>query len=309
MIKKIASSLLFILFACALTFPFVHIAQAQDASTSTSTSTGAGTFVPLTHLPQIQQAANSATLPVFLNQLYKICIGVAAVLAVLLIMYAGVEIMTSRGSVSSNEKAKKHIQNAILGLILVLSPTIVFGIINPDILKLNIDVSGLKPQTLNHIDTNSAESNQTCTAITKTKIEKFTEGQDSASVCSAIGKGWAHYDSMCCSVSDASHICCGYDPKNDQNTPAPPPPESAVGNYTFDFYSRQQDYGDKDNGYCLMSHTYHYTTQTSCTTALNIAKTSTNDLYAVSDNCTGTLGQIAPKDTYNQISNLHTCQE
>ena len=34
---------------------------------------------------------------------------------------------------------------AILGLVLVLSPALVFGIINPKILDLNVDLSGLNP--------------------------------------------------------------------------------------------------------------------------------------------------------------------
>lgn len=128
------------LLAC-LVVPSVTLAADTPAPAQTTpqpadtTSTG---FVPLTHFPQIQSLAQSQGFGDFVNTLYKICIGAGAVLAVIMIMVAGVQFMTSRGSVSSNEKAKSHIQNALLGLLLVLAPTIVFGIINPEILHLNL---------------------------------------------------------------------------------------------------------------------------------------------------------------------------
>lgn len=104
----------------------------------------AAEFIPLTNLPGVSEAGNAPTLPYFLNNLYKLCIGAAAVIAVLQIMRAGVLFMTSAGSVSHNEQAKGLIQNSVLGLVLVLSPAIVFGIINPKILNLDLDVSGLQ---------------------------------------------------------------------------------------------------------------------------------------------------------------------
>lgn len=134
-------------------------AQAETAQPAQESS---GSFIPLTQLPGIQDAANSATLPAFLNQLYKICVGAGAVLAVIMIMIAGFEFMTSRGSVASNQKAKERIQNAILGLVLVLSPTIVFGIINPSILSLDFTSSLQKLQDvrkLDSIDTTTGQLN------------------------------------------------------------------------------------------------------------------------------------------------------
>lgn len=144
-------------------FPVAALAAIQPspsasspAATSTSPSAPAndaqatGAFVPLTQLPGIQDAANADTLPKFFNQLYKIAIGAGAVLAVIMIMIAGVQIMTSQGSVSSNEKAKTRIQGAVIGLILLLSPVIVFSIINPDILNLDLtkDINSLKLDAL-----------------------------------------------------------------------------------------------------------------------------------------------------------------
>lgn len=113
-------------------------------TTLTTTNTGSsGTqsdstaFVPLTSIPGIQSAGNAATLPDFLNSLYKLAIGVAAVLAVLQIVRAGVMYMGG-DSITEKKDAKNLIALSVGGLILVLSPVIVFSIINPKILSLQI---------------------------------------------------------------------------------------------------------------------------------------------------------------------------
>lgn len=95
-------------------------------------------FVPLTNIDAVKFTGNSSDLPNFLNNIYKICIGLAAVLGVLQIMRAGLTWMTAAGSHEKLGEAKGLIRDAILGLILVLAPTIVFSIINPDILDLKI---------------------------------------------------------------------------------------------------------------------------------------------------------------------------
>ncbi|MDB4991945.1 MAG: hypothetical protein JWL75_190 [Parcubacteria group bacterium] len=129
---------------CVVATATCNVPAATTPAAGNQEGVATAPFTALTQLPQIDSATTAKTLPLFLNQLYKICIGAGAALAVIMIMIGGVQIMTSQGSVTSNEKAKSHIQNAILGLILILAPTIVFSIINPDILKLNIDVSGLQ---------------------------------------------------------------------------------------------------------------------------------------------------------------------
>lgn len=101
-------------------------------------------FVPLTNLPGISGASGSPDITSLLNNIYRICIGAAAVIAVFQIMRAGVMFMFNKGSISENQEAKQLVQMSILGLILVLSPVIVFGIINPKILELNFGVDQLK---------------------------------------------------------------------------------------------------------------------------------------------------------------------
>ena len=107
-------------------------------SPAASTNSGAANFVPLTNFPVFAQGLTTApTLPNFFNQLYKYCVGIAAVLAVLQIMRAGVMYMGG-DSVTETKEARALIASSLLGLVLVLSPVIVFGIINQKILNLDL---------------------------------------------------------------------------------------------------------------------------------------------------------------------------
>jgi hypothetical protein len=108
-------------------------------------SANAAGFVPLAPIPgltsNISGNISASTLTQFLNNLYKYLIGLAAVLAVIEIMWGGLEIMGE--SVTKKADGKAKIQQAILGLVLVLSPVLVFTIINPAI--LNLSLSSLQP--------------------------------------------------------------------------------------------------------------------------------------------------------------------
>ena len=81
------------------------------------------------------------------DNLYKYLIGVAAILAVIMIIWGGLEIST-QDSVSKNKDGKERIYNAIFGLVLVLSPVLVFSIINPSILNLSLNLPPLNTTTV-----------------------------------------------------------------------------------------------------------------------------------------------------------------
>ena len=113
-------------------------------------------FVPLTNLPGIAEFAKSPSLPNLLNNIYKICIGIAATLAVLQIMRAGIMYMGG-DSVTEKKEARDLIAMSIIGLLLVLSPVIVFSIINPEILKLDINTSTLSTSPVTSDDFGAVE--------------------------------------------------------------------------------------------------------------------------------------------------------
>ena len=101
-------------------------------------------FVPLAGIPGLTEGATADTagLANFFNNLYKYLIGVAAILAVIMIIWGGLEIST-QDSVSKKGAGKEKIYNAIFGLVLVLSPVLVFSIINPSILNLSLNLPPL----------------------------------------------------------------------------------------------------------------------------------------------------------------------
>jgi len=101
-------------------------------------------FVSLSGIPAFQNAGDASNLPQFLNQLYLICIGVAVVITVLQLIRAGIMYSMGDSGFAKIEEAKHLISISLLGLLLVLSPYIVFNIINPKILSLKIDTSGIQ---------------------------------------------------------------------------------------------------------------------------------------------------------------------
>jgi len=127
--------------------------------------TGPSGFVALAPIPGLTDISptstvNSATLTVFFNSLYKYLIGLAAILAVIEIIWGGLEIST-KDSVSKQSDGRERITQAIFGLILVLSPVLVFSIINPSILNLSLN---LPPINLgNTPPTNTTPANDSTT--------------------------------------------------------------------------------------------------------------------------------------------------
>jgi hypothetical protein len=98
----------------------------------------ASNFVGLTAIPGLTDSSvDTSNLASFFNNLYKFCIGAAAVLAILEITMGGFMVM-SGDSITAHSDGRDKIVGAILGLVLVLAPVLVFSIVNPKILSLQI---------------------------------------------------------------------------------------------------------------------------------------------------------------------------
>ena len=96
---------------------------------------GAQEFVPLTGLPGVP--TSGATLPEYLNVIFRIVIGVGALLAVIQITLGGVMYMTSE-AIGGKAAGKSKIQAAIVGLLIILATVLILQTINPQILNLDI---------------------------------------------------------------------------------------------------------------------------------------------------------------------------
>ncbi|MCF7816067.1 MAG: pilin [Candidatus Pacebacteria bacterium] len=104
-------------------FPFVFIHGATPD------------FTPLVGLPGLP--TSGATIPDYINAVYKLAIGLGAMFAVIRISWAGVRYSTT-DSVSGKSSAKSDIKGVLFGLILLLAPYLVLNEINPNL--TNIDV-------------------------------------------------------------------------------------------------------------------------------------------------------------------------
>ena len=81
--------------------------------------------------------ANGASIADLVNALFKLAIILGAMLAVLRLVYAGFLYMAS-DIWSKKDEAKTAIQNALIGLMLLLATYLILNQINPNILNLNV---------------------------------------------------------------------------------------------------------------------------------------------------------------------------
>lgn len=95
-----------------------------------------GVYKPLVGIPGVNPDTDFDS---YINALYAISISVAALLAVIKIIIAGVKWMMT-DIVTSKSEAKKDIQGALLGLLIVLGAVLIITVINPDILKVDLSM-------------------------------------------------------------------------------------------------------------------------------------------------------------------------
>jgi hypothetical protein len=86
---------------------------------------------------------NADGVALFLNNLYLFCIAIAVTLAIIMIIWGGLEYATQDSPFGKSD-GKSKIYNALWGLVLVLAPFVVFTIINPAILNLKAAIPPLK---------------------------------------------------------------------------------------------------------------------------------------------------------------------
>jgi len=108
------------------------------------------TFIPAVVFAQEDDNKNLVNLPIgdtdsfndYINAVYLMFISIAALIAVVKIIIAGVKYMFS-DIVTQKSDAKRDIQGALLGLLVVLSAVVVLTIINPDLTTFDPDITGI----------------------------------------------------------------------------------------------------------------------------------------------------------------------
>ncbi len=99
-------------------------------------------FQPLAPLPGF---TNSSDLNLYLNNLFKLGLGFAALMAVIYIAIGGIEYIGSEG-VTSKEDGRRKITGAITGIIILLFSYLLLNTISPQFVKttINLPPVGLK---------------------------------------------------------------------------------------------------------------------------------------------------------------------
>jgi len=122
-------------------FPTILLIVAAVAVLTPTTLLIAGTtdYVPLAPLPNTTTAAGGATLQTYIPGIYKLGVGMAGVLAVLMITWGGLEYMMSE-AVSSKAEAKKRIWSALGGLILAFLSYVILYTINPNLVTFSLNL-------------------------------------------------------------------------------------------------------------------------------------------------------------------------
>jgi hypothetical protein len=180
---------------------------------TTSTASGDSKFVPLAPIPGLTDNADVSASGIsnFLNKLYFYLIGLAAVLAVIVIIWGGAEIALNRESVARILDGKGRIMSALLGLVLVLSPVVVFTMINPAILNLDLSMPALKTRWGAFKTATGAGSSGTTTTAAGTVNTKTTY-------------------TVCATLDEAGGSDCTAEIKSCKDNV--PPTQAGVGSYT-----------------------------------------------------------------------------
>ena len=92
-------------------------------------------FVPIAPIPGLPTSVSGTSLAEYVNLAFNLAIAIGAVAAVVMIAYGGIEYMLS-GALPQQQDGKKKIQNAFLGLAILLLVYLILFVINPDLVSL-----------------------------------------------------------------------------------------------------------------------------------------------------------------------------
>jgi hypothetical protein len=118
---------------------FYSIVAVSPAYAETS---GSKSYQLLAPLPNFGNSYTPGQFGKYVENIIKLSITVAAILAVLMIVLGGFKYMMSE-SVGKKSEGKDQIQGAILGLIILAASFLILNTINPEILKFNLTIQGV----------------------------------------------------------------------------------------------------------------------------------------------------------------------
>lgn len=132
LIKKIFAS-------CRIPTLFLVVLFSALAPSISLAQTAAGAFTPLVGIPGIDPDADFNS---YINALYVLSISLGALLAVVKIIIAGVKWMLT-DLISGKEDAKKDIQGALTGLLIIISAVLILTVINPKLVDFELNFGSI----------------------------------------------------------------------------------------------------------------------------------------------------------------------
>lgn len=134
-------------------------------------------YTPIVNLPI--PTGDQGNFQDYVNAIYALSISIAALLAVIKIVIAGVKWMTT-DIIPAKGEAKKDIQGALVGLLLIIAAVIIINIINPNIAQVNFALNTIEVREIPSESQNESEEDpliQYC---------EENEGQCSSESCSKL---------------------------------------------------------------------------------------------------------------------------
>ncbi len=104
-------------------------------------------YVPLVSLPGIELVGGKVVLESYLQGMIKLVIALAGALAILMLVIAGTKYVAASINPNAKKDAVGDIQNALIGLALVLSSYLLLNTINPELVNFKLilpPISGIK---------------------------------------------------------------------------------------------------------------------------------------------------------------------
>ena len=121
----------------------VHDSHAQTITPSTNGDIGI--YEPISPIPGIGGTINlKENTGNYFQKMFQFALGIAGILAVLMIVIGGIQYMMS-DAFTSKEDAKKRIWGALWGLLLLFASVIILETINPALLNLQLGLPALNP--------------------------------------------------------------------------------------------------------------------------------------------------------------------
>lgn len=106
-----------------------------------------GKYCALTTIPGATEAGKVANPTDVIKRIYSISIGIAAILAVIMIIWGGIQYATTE-AMSGKSDAKDHIQSAFLGLLILVGSYLILKTINSQLVNINLDLGMSKLEEL-----------------------------------------------------------------------------------------------------------------------------------------------------------------